>query len=77
MIVSGVTPAPALPVSSVATTTADNGRRRMATVPAPIPTATAAASGNPGRCDAMSPPAAPRKMAGKVGPPRKAPSERE
>ena len=56
-------------------TTADNGSLRNATTMTPIPTAIAADSGRPGRCDAAMPPAAPRKIAGNVGPPRKLPSD--
>ena len=62
-------------VSDVAMTTDDSGSLRNATTITPIPTATAGASGSPGRCDAAMPPAAPRKMAGNVGPPRKLPRQ--
>ena len=44
---------------------------RTATTPAPIPTATAGVSSNPGSWAAIRPAAAPRNIAGKVGPPRK------
>jgi hypothetical protein len=54
---SGSAPVPALDVSTAVTTTADSGRRRIATIAAPIPTATAAVIGNPGRCEHMMPPA--------------------
>jgi DNA-binding CsgD family transcriptional regulator len=66
---------PALEVSSRAMTVADSGSRRTDTAAAAISTATAGVSENPGRCAASSPPAAPRNKAGKVGPPRKLPSE--
>ena len=47
----------------------------MDTAAAAISTATAGVSENPGRCAASRPPAAPMNRAGKVGPPRKLPSE--
>src|SRR6185503_5301831 len=68
-------PGPAPEVRRAAITTADSGRRSTDTTAALIPTPTAAVSENPGRWDAMTPPAAPRKIAGKVGPPRKPASE--
>ena len=74
-MISGSAPVPDLTVSNVASTTADSGSRSTATVAAPIPTATAGVSEKPGRCEATTPAAAPRKIAGNVGPPRKLPSE--
>ena len=62
-------------VNTVPTTTALSGSRKIVTMPAAMPTATATVIGNPGRCDIMIPAAAPRNIAGKVGPPRKLPSE--
>ncbi len=38
---------------------------------APMPMPTAGTSARPGRCDSSTPPTAPMKMAGNVGPPRK------
>ena len=74
-LATGSSPVPALTVSNVASTTADSGNRRMATVAAPSPTATAGVSEKPGRWEAMMPPAAPRNTAGNVGPPRYPASE--
>src|SRR6266516_998616 len=74
-MISGATPGPALEVRSSATTTDDSGSRRIDTTPAPIKTATAGVSEKPGRCPARRPPTRPRNSAGKVGPPRKLPSE--
>ena len=48
----------------------------MATVIAPMPIATPAIIGRPGRCESAMPPAAPMNRAGKIGPPRKQLSER-
>jgi hypothetical protein len=48
----------------------------MTTDIAPMPVATPATSGNPGRCDRAMPPAAPMNRAGKMGPPRKLLSDR-
>jgi hypothetical protein len=48
----------------------------MTTDIAPMPVATPATSGNPGRCDMAMPPAAPMNRAGKTGPPRKLLSDR-
>jgi hypothetical protein len=76
-ITNGSAAAPVLEVNSDAITTAESGNRKIATVAAPIPTATAAVTGNPGSRDARIPPAAPRKIAGNVGPPRKLPKEIE
>ena len=61
--------------SNEAITIAASGRRRTDTIAAPMHTATPAASGKPGTCEAMIPAAAPRKRAGNTGPPRKLPSE--
>jgi hypothetical protein len=47
----------------------------MTTLIAPMPMATPAAIGNPGSCDSAIPPAAPRNIAGKTGPPRKLASD--
>src|SRR5262249_40076620 len=74
-MISGPEPEPAGAVSRDAIITADNGRRRTHTVAAAMQTATPGVVGNPGRCDAMIPAAAPRNNAGKVGPPRKLPSD--
>ena len=71
----GSAPAPALAHSAEAMMIAERGRRRNATNIAPIQTGTATEDGRPGRCDSATPPAAPMSMAGKVGPPRKDPSE--
>ena len=62
-------------MSSVASTTAESGSRSTAAIAAPIPTATAGVKVNPGRREAMIPPAAARNSAGNTGPPRKLPSE--
>ena len=40
---------------------------------APIPIPTPATKGRPGRCESKMPPAAPKKIDGKMGPPRKLP----
>src|SRR3954452_15433086 len=72
---SGVDPEPDPLVKTAASTIADSGSPSIATVAAPMPTATAGVSANPGRCDAISPAAAPRNRAGNTGPPRKLPSE--
>ena len=55
----------------VATSTDVSGRSSITTHIAPMPVATPATSGNPGRCDNAMPPAPPMNSAGKVGPPRK------
>ncbi len=57
--------------------TPESGSFNAAAVAAPIPTATAGVVSNPGRCAAASPAAAPRKIAGKIGPPRNPASETE
>ena len=59
-IASGSAPVPAFSVRSATITTAARGRRSTATTAAPMPTATAGVSVNPGRCDASTPAAAPR-----------------
>jgi hypothetical protein len=55
----------------VASSTAVIGSVSITAVIAPMPMATPATSGSPGRCDAAIPPTAPMKIAGKIGPPRK------
>src|SRR3954469_15508710 len=72
---SGSAPAPELAVRSAASTTADSGSLNTDATAAPIPTATAGVIEYPGNWAAIRPPAAPRNRAGKVGPPRKLPSE--
>ena len=57
--------------SRVASRTEVSGSLSITTDIAPMPMATPSTSGRPGRCDSATPPAAPRNMAGKVGPPRK------
>ncbi len=47
------------------------GSRSIATVIAPIPVPTPMITGRPGTWESAIPPAAPRKSAGKTGPPRK------
>jgi hypothetical protein len=74
-MISGAVAIPALEVSSRVMMVADSGSSRMDTAAAAISTATAGVSENPGRCAASSPAAAPMNRAGKVGPPRKLPSE--
>ena len=54
-----------------------SGRPSIVTAMAPMPMATPAIMGRPARCDSAMPPAAPMNMAGKVGPPRKALSDRQ
>ena len=51
--------------------TETSGRPNIATVIAPIPMATPAIIGSPGRCDNAMPPAAPMNMRGEHRPPRK------
>jgi hypothetical protein len=74
-ITTGMTVIPSVPRKRVVSSTAVIGSRSIATVIAPIPMATAGTSGNPGRWDRPIPPAAPRNIAGNVGPPRKPASE--
>ena len=57
--------------SSVASSTEVIGRVSITTLIAPMPMATPAIIGSPGRWDRAMPPAAPMNMAGKTGPPRK------
>ena len=60
----------------MATTSTDvSGKPNMATVIAPMPIATPAIIGRPGRWERAMPPTAPMYMLGKIGPPRKALSE--
>src|SRR5690349_12406228 len=70
-MITGDAPAPDPEVSRTATITPDSGRPRAAVNAAPMPTATAGVIASPGRCDAISPAAAPRNSDGKTGPPRK------
>src|SRR5437762_3841547 len=74
-MINGARDSPALDDRSNAITTDDRGSRKIETTPAPIKTATAGVSEKPGRCPARRPPTRPRNNAGKVGPPRKLPSE--
>src|SRR5215475_7440833 len=74
-MISGEVESPPLETSSRVMTVAERGSLRIDTVVAAISTATAGVSENPGRWAASRPAAAPRNMAGKVGPPRKLPSE--
>ena len=61
--------------SRVASRTEVSGSRSITTDIAPMPMATPATSGSPGRCDSAMPPTAPMNIAGNVGPPRKLLSE--
>ena len=72
---SGVTASPSENSKIVASSTEVSGSVSITTDIAPRPMATAGTSGNPGRCDRAMPPAAPMNSAGKIGPPRKLPSE--
>src|SRR5262249_46957962 len=73
--INGATARPAFAASSVAIITEVRGRRSTDTQTAPTRAAIAWVSAYPGRCSAISPATTPRKIAGKVGPPRKLPSE--
>jgi hypothetical protein len=68
---SGITARPSEASRSVASSTDVSGRPSIATDIAPMPVATPATSGKPGRWDKAMPPAAPMNNAGKMGPPRK------
>ena len=70
-ITSGITARASDPSSREASKTEVSGSLSITTVIAPMPMATPSTSGSPGRCDRATPPAAPRNMAGNVGPPRK------
>src|SRR3954451_19418376 len=74
-MIKGSDPAPEFTVNNVASTTADSGSLSTATTAAPRTTATAGVVSKPGSCAANSPAAAPRNIAGNVGPPRKVPTE--
>ena len=74
---NGSLPAPDPSVSTAAITIADSGRRSTAAIAAAMPTAIAGVIENPGSWPAISPATAPRNSPGKVGPPRKLPSESE
>jgi len=75
MMTSGVTAKLSDESNSTASSTAVSGSRSIPTTMAPMPIATAGTSGSPGRCDSATPPAAPMKIDGKIGPPRKLLSE--
>ena len=60
----------------MASSTEVSGSRSITALIAPIPMAAPATRGRPGRCDSAMPPAAPRNMAGNVGPPRNPLSDR-
>src|SRR5664279_1940084 len=72
---SGVTASPSESSSSVASRTEVIGSRSIVTHIAPIPMAAAGTTGNPGKWDNAIPPAAPRNIAGKIGPPRNPPND--
>src|SRR5215471_4286289 len=74
-MISGAVASPALETITRVMTVAERGSLRMDTAVAAISTATAGVSENPGRWAASRPAAVPRNRAGKVGPPRKLPSE--
>ena len=74
-MINGPAPAPLPLTSIVASTTAESGSCSIDTTPAPIPTAIAPVRSNPGRWEARRLAAAPMSIAGKVGPPRKLPSD--
>ena len=75
-ITSGITSRPSENSSRVASITEVRGSLSIATDMAPMPMATPATSGRPGAWDSAMPPAAPRNIAGKTGPPRNALSDR-
>ena len=54
----------------MASSTEVSGSRSMTAHIAPMPMAAPATRGSPGRWDRAIPPAAPRNMAGNIGPPR-------
>jgi len=74
-ITSGITAGPSDSSNRVANKTEVNGSLSITTHIAPMPMATPGTSGNPGRCDIATPPAAPRNIAGNAGPPRKPASD--
>ena len=61
--------------NSTVSSTEVSGNRSIVTAIAPIPIATPATIGSPGRWDSATPTAAPMNIAGNVGPPRKLLSE--
>jgi hypothetical protein len=67
---SGVAAMPSEPSSKTASNAPLSGSRSMAAIIAPMPMPMAATAGRPGRCPSATPAAAPRKMLGKIGPPR-------
>ena len=71
-MVRGTASAPLEPSSRVASSVEVIGSPSIAVDIAPMPIAIAGTSSRPGRCDAASPPAAPMKMAGKIGAPPEA-----
>jgi hypothetical protein len=70
-IASGVTARASEARSRVASRTEVSGSLSITAHIAPMPMATPGTSGSPGKCDRAIPPAAPRNMLGKTGPPRK------
>jgi hypothetical protein len=72
---SGVTAAASENKSSDTSRADVIGSRSIAVIMAPMPMAMAGTAGRPGRCDSRRPPAAPRKMLGNTGPPRKVASD--
>ena len=72
---SGMTVTPSAPRITVVSRTEVSGSCSIAAHEAPIPMAMAGTSDRPGRWERAMPPTAPRKIAGKVGPPRKATRE--
>ena len=65
----GTSVAPAVNVNADEMMIAESGSLRTAATIAAMPTAMPKEAGMPGRCAAAIPPAAPRNMAGNVGPP--------